>query len=104
MSDKVVIDRITLHLSNNQRFNVKEVETILIMRDLIEIYNFSIVDSLDATRTIGFIMKRLNLPLVQFEPIVDFVVHNFDVIKPMKEERIIKFVEQNIEDWFRQYI
>jgi len=90
------IKKIKATMNDESTFTVDEVEVMLIMRDLMEIYDFDIAQALDGARMVNLIRKNMFIDFIEYQAVVDFVVENYDIVITLKEHKLIEYANNNL--------
>ena len=92
------IKKVKATLNDDTTFTVKEVEVMLVMRDLIEIYDLDVVDALDGARMVNLIRKDMFIDFIDYQSVVDFVVEHYDLLITMKDEKLLDYARNNFKN------
>lgn len=90
------IKKIKATMNDDSTFTVEEVEVMLIMRDLMEIYDFDIAQALDGARMVNLIRKNMFIDFIEYQAVVDFVVENYDIVITLKDHKLIEYANNNL--------
>lgn len=90
------IKKIKATMNDESTFTVDEVEVMLIMRDLMEIYDFDIAQALDGARMVNLIRKNMFIDFIEYQAVVDFVVENYDIVITLKDHKLIEYANNNL--------
>lgn len=90
------IKKIKATMNDESTFTVDEVEVMLIMRDLMEIYDFDIAQALDGARMVNLIRKNMFIDFIEYQAVVDFVVEHYDIVITLKDHKLIEYANNNL--------
>lgn len=90
-----LIERVKLVMEDGEVIDLKEIRWAMMMNDLLEIYNFNASNALMGSRMTSLLMNELDIEFMNYQECLDWVVENYALLEPMKEERFLIYIKDN---------
>lgn len=89
------IKKVKLMMENGEVIDIKEIRWVMMMNDLLEIYDFNASDALMGSRLTALLMREFDIEFMNYQECLDWVVENYAILEPMKEEKYLRYIKDN---------